>query len=308
MPTLLGRFWLAAIMLVACAGPCLAQTTSYSDVVYLDQNWSHEERLQYYSTSQGSAALHYGIFTALEQADAQALFRSDENLARYGFVPQPADPTYNPDGLPIGLAKDVVAGGRWKDEWAGLTCAACHNGQIEYKGTRIRIAGGNNAKLDFPAFVGGLDAALQAANADPAKFDRMAARLGARDDAARAELRRELASDADGVHLYRTGTALTPTEVAPGRVDALALIHNQVMATQLGIAENWRPAHAPVKYSFVWNIPQSAWAQWSGTLPDPMLRNGGEAIGVFVRSDFSSSTPAEGLFEVHDRLQRPDRD
>ena len=54
---------------------------------------------------------------------------------------------------------------------------------------------------------------------------------------------------------------------------------------------------APVKYSFVWNIPQSAWAQWSGTLPDPVLRNGGEAIGVFVKTDFSSPTRAEGLFE-----------
>ena len=54
---------------------------------------------------------------------------------------------------------------------------------------------------------------------------------------------------------------------------------------------------APVKYSFVWNLPQAAWAQWSGTLPDPVLRNGGEFIGVFVKTDFSSPTRADGLFE-----------
>jgi hypothetical protein len=73
----------------------LAQTTvdtaTYPDgVKFLDQNWSHDERLEYYYTSQGSAALRYGIFVAVEQADTQDLFRSDANLARFGFVTQPA--------------------------------------------------------------------------------------------------------------------------------------------------------------------------------------------------------------------------
>ena len=72
---------------------------------FLDQNWSHDERLEYYYTSQGSAALRYSIFVAVEQADTQDLFRSDANLASFGFVAQPADPKYNPDGLPVGIAK-----------------------------------------------------------------------------------------------------------------------------------------------------------------------------------------------------------
>ena len=273
-------------------------TASYADgVKFLDQNWSHDERLEYYYTSQGSAALRYGIFVAVEQVDTQDLFRSDANLARFGFVTQPADLKYNPDGLPVGIAKAKVPDGRWKGEWAGLTCAACHNGQIAFKGAQIRIAGGNNGRLDFYAFLEGLKGALHATLFDPAKFDRMATRMGAQDAAGRDELRRQLLDDADAVHTYRARTSLTPTAAGPGRVDALALIHNQVMATQLGVPENWRPAMAPVKYSFVWNIPQSAWAQWSGTLPDPVLRNGGEAIGVFVKTDFSSPTRAEGLFE-----------
>ena len=115
-------------------------TASYADgVKFLDQNWSHDERLEYYYTSQGSAALRYGIFVAVEQVDTQDLFRSDANLARFGFVTQPADPEYNPDGLPVGIAKAKVPDGRWKGEWAGLTCAACHNGQIAFKGAQIRI-------------------------------------------------------------------------------------------------------------------------------------------------------------------------
>jgi hypothetical protein len=47
-------------------------TASYADgVKFLDQNWSHDERLEYYYTSQGSAALRYGIFVAVEQVDTQ---------------------------------------------------------------------------------------------------------------------------------------------------------------------------------------------------------------------------------------------
>src|SRR4051812_44845987 len=79
-------------------------------------------------------------------------------------------------------------------------------------------------------------------------------------------------------------------------MDALSLIHNQVQSRWLGIPENWVVALTPVKPSFVWNIPQSAWAQWSGVLFDPLFRNLGEVLGVFARMDLTSK-PAEGLFE-----------
>ncbi len=70
-------------------GSDTVDTGSYADgEKFLDQNWSHDERLEYYYTSQGSAALHYGIFVAVEQADTQDLFRSNANLARFGFITQ----------------------------------------------------------------------------------------------------------------------------------------------------------------------------------------------------------------------------
>ncbi|MBV9653374.1 MAG: hypothetical protein JOZ42_02295 [Acetobacteraceae bacterium] len=279
-------------------GEVHAQGTDYAGrVTFLDQNWSPEDRLQYYFTSQGSAATRYDVFLALEQANSQELFRSDANMSRYGLVPSPADPTYNPDGLPIGIAKAAVAEGQFSGSWAGLTCAACHNGQLEYKGARIRINGGTNTALNMQAFLDGLDDALAATVADPAKFDRMAARLGRTDPSSREELRRWVSEDAAATHIYRHKTAVMSYPVGPGRIDALALIHNQVIGRQLGFAENLRPVAAPVKYSFTWNIPQSAWAQWSGVLPDPVLRNAGEAMGVFVRTDLTSPTVAEGLFE-----------
>ena len=81
-------------MLVACSAAAIcgltaltaAQTTAYEGVRLLDQNWSPDERVEYYYTSQGSAALRYEIFISLEQPGGETLFRTDENLARFGLV------------------------------------------------------------------------------------------------------------------------------------------------------------------------------------------------------------------------------
>jgi hypothetical protein len=288
---------LPALLFTSSTLGCVAQGASaYDKVVFLDQGWSQDDRLLYYNTSQGSAALSYDIFLNLEMADSQELFRSNENAIRYGLTPQPPDPIYNPDGLPLGIARTAVDDGRFKGQWAGLTCAACHNGQLEYKGTKIRVSGGTNTAFDVHAFVNSLDDALRATVSDPAKFERLVAKLDKGGTADKEALRKRIADNAAAVNVYRTRTALTPTVVGPGRVDALALIHNQVQSNMLGISENWRAALAPVKYSFVWNLPQSAWAQWSGVLKDPLLRNGGESLGVFVQMDLTSKTPADGLF------------
>ncbi len=298
---------LMRIVLLALAGVVMAlafMLTSFAQdrptkakVVYLDQGWSQEDRLRYYYISQGSAAMSYDIFLNLEAANNQGLFRADENLAKYGFVPQPADSKYNPDGLPIGITNTVVADGRWKGKWVGLSCAACHNGQIEHKGTKVSISGGNNTTLDVHAFIKGLDDALAATAAEPQKFARLAEKLGQRDDAGKEALRKRLEEEAAAVHGYRGILAMTPTVVGPGRMDALRLIHNQVQSRWLDIPQNWVAPIAPAKPSFVWNIPQSAWAQWSGVLSDPILRNQGESLGVFARMDLTSKTPKLGLFD-----------
>src|SRR5262245_31383502 len=142
--------------------------------------------------SQGSAAIPYDIFLTLETANGRELFRSDEHVARYGFVPHPADPKYNPDGLAIGLTKTVMTEGPWKGEWVGLGCAACHNGQLEYKGTKIRISGGNAKNFDVLAFIAALDDALAATATDPEKFGRLAEKLGQQGSADREALRERL--------------------------------------------------------------------------------------------------------------------
>ena len=139
--------WLALSIFFACASslflPTPAAAQSASDpVIYLDQAWSQADREMYYQISQGSAVISYDIFLNLEVAGSQELFRSDANSERYGLIPQAANPRTNPDGLPIGLTKTVITEGRWKGETVGMTCAACHTTQLNYKGKQIRIDGG----------------------------------------------------------------------------------------------------------------------------------------------------------------------
>ncbi len=173
---------------------------STGPVVYLNQAWSPEVRASYYHKSQGSTVMPYDIYLNLEVAGGQELFRSDENSERYGLMPDPADPQWNPDGLPIGLSKTVTTEGPWKGDDVGLTCATCHNAELHYKGKRIRIEGGVNNTFDLMGYLYALDDALQATLHDTAKFDRLAARLGASSPDAKSELRERFESNAERVH------------------------------------------------------------------------------------------------------------
>ncbi len=185
--------------------PLADAQTPGEPVIYLDQGWSQADREMYYQTSQGSAAVSYDIFLNLEAAGSQELFRSDANSERYGLTIQPANPRTNPDALPVGVSKTVITQAPWKGTYAGLTCAACHNAQLYYKGKRIRIDGGVSA-FDMMAYSRALDDAMQATLADTAKFDRLAKRLGAASSAAKGELRKRAERDAAVVHQYRTRT------------------------------------------------------------------------------------------------------
>ena len=80
-------------------------------------------------------------------------------------------------------------------------------------------------------------------------------------------------------------------------MDAITLIHNRVMAEALRVPENWAAALAPTKPPFLWNAPQSSWVQWTAIASDPLSRNAGESLGVFIRVNLTSKTPEEGLFD-----------
>jgi hypothetical protein len=273
-----------------------APQASSERALYLDQGWSQDDREWYYHFSQGSAVLSYDLYLNLEISGSQDLLRSGAN---YGLLPEPAN-SYNPDGLPIGISKTTVATpikGWPAGDYAGVTCAACHEGELTYKGKRIRIQGGNSRTVDLQALARGLDDALQATLADAAKFNRLAARLGASSTDAKDKLRKRVESETVRVHEYATRTAVSPHLWGPGRMDALSLIVARSTSELTGIPQNWSPGIAPTKPPFLWNAPQGRWTQWGGYAWDPISRNLGETMGVYLPIDLTSKTPAEGLFQ-----------
>jgi hypothetical protein len=286
----------------APSSPAAVQSPK-EDVVYLDQGWSKEVREGYYHISQGSTVFPYDIFLNLEVAGGQELFRSNANSERYGFTPDPADPQTNPDGLPVGLSKTVTAEGPWKGEDVGLTCAACHNTQLYYKGKRIRIDGGVGNHFDIEAYLGALDDAAQETLKDSAKFDRLASRVGASSSDARSDLRKRFEGAADRVHNYRTRVLVTPYRWGPSRMDAISLIVNRVTSIAPDIPQNWAAPLAPTKPPFLWNAPQGSWTQWRGVQQDPIGRNLIETMGVYMDMNLTAKSPKEGLYDSNARLK-----
>lgn len=107
----------------------------------------------------------------MEQPNNDEPFISAQNIERFGYLAD--DESYtpgNPDGLPIGFAKEPADNG---EDWVGMTCAACHTGEIRYRGRTIRIDGAPTLG-DFTAFEQSLIQALQATLGQPDKFDRFA--------------------------------------------------------------------------------------------------------------------------------------
>lgn len=279
--------------------------TAAAAPIQLDQAWSKDDREWYYHFSQGSAVVSYDVFLNLEVADSQDLFRSDANSQRYGLIPY--GPTqYNPDGLPIGISKTIVATavkGWPAGEYAGMTCAACHQSELRYQGKRIRIDGGVSHNIDMQSYTKALDAALQALLSDAEKFDRLANRLKVSGQEARDSLRKRIATEAARVYSYGTRTILSPFHWGPGRMDALSLIQDRSIGVLPDIRENYSTPIAPVKPPFLWNAPQGLWTQWSAIVQDPIARNFGETIGVYMPIDLTSKTPAEGLFQSNGAIR-----
>jgi hypothetical protein len=311
------RLSIGSMLVLSVAVPTHAQQAPTADsVILLDQAWSQEDREWYYNFSQGSAVISYDLFLNMEAADSQELFRNGLNAPRYGLVPQPVSPS-NPDGLPIGVSKTNVATaikGWPAGDYAGMNCAACHEGHLKYKGKLIRIEGGISQTMDFQGMVKGIDEALLASLTDGAKFDRLAARIGTSTPDAKDKLRKRIESERARVNEYGTRTSITPHPWGPGRVDALTMIVDRTTATLTGIGENWSTGNAPVKPPFLWNAPHGLWTQWSAFVQAPIDRNFGETMGVFLPADLTSKSPAEGLFQsngaimelarVEDQLER----
>lgn len=303
--------------------------------IYLDQGWSSDERQQFYYTTQGSQLIPYDWFLALDRVGCEERFASDANMERYRFITQPADQQRNPDALPIGLVVDdnpatvndphvkrSFIGPEYErlkpadltNRWLGLTCAACHTANIEYKGNVIRVDGAP-AMADVQTFLSDLSAAVTATAQDDAVLERFARVVLEKtgtgyNPVERDALRDRVRNYAPALNrLVRRGTGKHPYGFA--RLDAFGAILNEVCDTSLNIPANYYPSDAPASFPFLWGAPRLDWVQWNGTADNPLGRNFGEVIGVFgqvnlnpepAKERFKSTVHLDNLVWLEDQL------
>ena len=299
---------LLAVVLYYIVNPRLPDYVPVEQVRYQDQ-WSAADRQTYYFTPQGTQVkgLHYDWFTALELPFSEQRFAAPEYLARFGFLVDPKQvPTaQNPGNLPVGFARHKNADSNV--EYLDITCAACHTGELHFKGQALRIDGGSAQHVlpsSVPTLRGGsfgqaLVASLAATYYNPWKFERFARQvLGDRYEAEHGPLREAFKASLDRfitVAWNDTHRGLYPTQEGPGRTDAFGRIANASFGDAIS-PDNYRIANAPVDYPQLWDIWTFDWVQWNGSAQQPMARNIGEALGVGATLDFfdSAGQPLQG--------------
>ena len=284
-------------------------------VEFVEQNWSASERNSFYYTAQGSQLVPYEWFLHLEQADSTKLFRDDQNILKYRYLPQ-ASGLLNPDGFPVGFVVGEGAGGR---RWLGFTCAACHTNEIHLGDTAYRVDGAPTL-ADAQAFLVDLVGAMKQTLGDADKFQRFAKNVLATNNT--PEKQDELKGEVQKSILIRSGYNLRnfldfdPAVTAPqaptryGRLDAVDSIVNEVFwATVKNQDLNHptvvaRQGNALVSYPFLWDTPQHDKVEWLGIATNGKVgesivgligefnglpRNVGEVLGVF--GDFQIADP-----------------
>ncbi|WP_334597075.1 di-heme-cytochrome C peroxidase [Pseudomonas alvandae] len=299
---------IVAVVLYYVANPRLPVYTPVEQVHYLDQ-WSASERQTYYFTPQGTQVkgLRYDWFTALELPFSQQRFASPEYLARFGFLVDPAQKATpdNPGNLPVGFTRHQNAGS--SEQYLDITCAACHTGELHFKGQAIRIDGGSAQHVlpsTVPTLRGGsfgqaMVASLASTYYNPWKFERFARQVLGKDYDARHEALRKAFKVSLDTFLRTawndTHRGLYPTQEGPGRTDAFGRIANASFGDAIS-AENYRVANAPVDYPQLWEIWTFDWVQWNGSAQQPMARNVGEALGVGATLNFfdAQGKPLQG--------------
>lgn len=253
-------------------------------VVFLEQGWDRDKRAMFYQTSQGSRMLPYEWFLKLEQARSSRKLSDPANMRKMGYLVDDRSDA-NPDRLPVGFAKDVDP---IKGDAIGLTCAACHTGQLQYHGKKIRIDGGQSLG-DLEQLQNAILASLSATLEDNKKFKRFSNNVIGRSasDTARGELLNKVKFYRDWWQArIERSRGFSPH--GPSRTDAFTIIANEVTCWSLAIPENCITAAAPVQFPFLWNTPDFNWVQYNSSVHSPLGRNVGEVTGVFAEMEIAT--------------------
>jgi mono/diheme cytochrome c family protein len=241
-----------------------------------------------------------------------------------GFLADSRGPQ-NPDGLPVGFSRvfvdlsDRKPYSCWKGDWVGLTCAACHTGQLRHLGQQIRIEGGP-AHHDVELFGDRLSAALAATFSSGSKFTRFVRGVLASGTTTTPSLLREsltcFLQDSAQVHSFLESAQLSaaeePTAPGFGRLDAVHRGGNLLLAAPLLEPKNYAPTTAPVSFPALWDTPYFDWVLYNASIRQPMARNVIEALAVgspldpktILSGRVAHGVKMDNLVEIHRWLRK----
>ena len=285
-----------------------------------EQNWTKRQQTWFYNTTQGSQLIDYKWMLNLEQPDNENPFLADEHMDQLRYITRNFDPNERDrvDHLPVGFAKDVSEDGS-KKVWLGLTCAACHTNELEYKGEKIRIDGGGTL-ANGALLTARLTESVTNTYISDEKFGRFS--VGVLGDSASEtsinDLRNDLRDYMEVRQEYEHRNAdSTATIEGYGRFDAFGRIFNRALHLDGAEALNFNPIDAPVSYPFLWGTNQSDWVQWVGSTGNggigPLARNTGEVLGVFASLNinppprtlgYPNSAKSFNQIDLEDRIRK----
>ncbi len=254
----------------------------------IDQGVDQATLHQFHYTDQGTRLMPAAWLVALDKADGSGKFMNVDNLRRLGFlVDNVAVDKMNPYGWPPGItvSDPKTSGGI---PIAGLTCAACHTGQIEYKGTAVRIEGGE-AMISPAEFLNELASALAAA-ADSSRRARFFA------DAIKAGYPADrMESDFQAAVVHFGTKTVQSTVAGHGRNDAIQGIANRVFAADLMAPANQKDSGAPVSIPYLWDVWRLSRVEYDGMLAQKSAtsRNIFEVLGVKADTNFVNPKSGE---------------
>lgn len=270
-----------AFTLSAC-NPTLPPEQKVASVVYASPGWDKQARDDYYWRQQGTVMMPVAWFKALEEPEGTTLIADRSTLARFGFLVDDV-----PEGKwPVGFTPFQLGG----VETLGLGCAACHTGQINYKGVGIRIDGGGGLQ-NSALFTSTIGKSVMLTAAQDEKFERFARRVLGDKYGAQTKTQLKSALDTAALKALKQGTyealhGVYPVEEGFGRLDALQRIANTLLGDDLQYQANKKPGTAPVRLPHIWDAPYFDWVQYNGSVRQPMIRNVGESLGVKAQTNF----------------------
>ena len=281
-----------------------------------------EARSMWYNTAQGSFIFPLPLFLELEVENG-VKFSSIKNMAKFGFVFPPdsdlaiegKNTKYSLQGLPLGFVKEKDKRPQMLGSTAlGVTCAACHTGELVSNNVRYVIDGGQPL-VDFPKFQTALVSTISKYKQDPKKLDALCDKAQKREQSLFGSESDRIYSDktkcishfqfAANYLIGREKRNHAVTDGGPGRLDAVAQLLNELATTHLGLSEarnTVKPA-APISFPHLWNAPHLECVQTNCLARNPLTRNMGEVSGVYGYLSVEGRNETAG--QVESKLSDP---